>query len=1583
MSLHDGAVLAHRYRVVGRLGSGGSATAYRVWDEVNEREVALKLLHGDSKNLHKTFREEFELLRGVVHPHLTRVYDYGLALVGEPRPYFTAEVIEGKTLLQFARGKSWVELERPITAALDGLAFLHRLGIRHGDFAPDNVVVTRGGRGVLIDLSCSQRFGVEAATLSGRPGYLAPELLDGEAGDIRSDLYSVGVCLSKVIETITGPVPQGVTRGIDRLMSTVRGDRPDTVVTASDLLGLPQTTGLRPPLSPPARLIGRRQALEQAKNVMMSWSGTEPNSRVLCFTGASGVGRTRMLEETKWLAQRRWPVVEGGGEPPGVVGAMLSRSVSATAPVERLEEVLGIHETLEEPTVFVLDDLHRLDHADLTIFRWFVRTLDAGLGNAFVLCSGLDVPEDLVDECEEARLLPLSEAEVGEWLSDTGLALSSQRIARATGGYPRELSRLLVDLRAGDVTEGDIRRCSEEVEWSSEEEQRFLQLSTTSKSELIVTCMRQMSPARHLLPEPLFDVFSAAELLDTGWLRVDGGQLVLQRPLLAPMLVSQLDEDERRAHHVRLAEGCAAVEDDRAVAGTIYHLCLAGEQSRAEEMLCEGVSAAKLHPEAWVQAARVVGEQSAAPEVERTVCEVLIFGGEVREALKRLSELRERAPDLVVDTLEGEALARLGESEKALTYLRRGLEAVTDDIERARIIAEIARLETDRGQYDAATAVSAAALDLKLPEVERATLHYRLGVAMSYLGDTPQAREHLAAAGALSNRGGDARGRVRALSAAALVEYRASKPRLAAELYQKALVEARQAGLPDLMVSLSLNLATAHHQLGDWARANELYQETALPARALGLAGVNSALEYNSALLDADIGLFDLAHDGATRATDKAAASGQTFFEASGWSLLFEIGLWAGDTGPRPSILERSRELFDGLGAERERLWVDLQNVRSLRLSDDLSAARRALDGLVPGENDHEMAARVSLEWGRLLSQEGNLAEALPTLEQALADAEATHQRQLVAEIDGVLSETAEAHGAHSLALQYREKARASWERVAAGLPASLLSRFWQHPLRAGMKPSAPVEAALTWGDTRVRRLLEINKKLTSAHSVQEVVEWTMDAAIELSDAERGFLILVDEQRDRLHVPVARNVDREQIGRSHLKFSRTIAQQVMSERSPIVTTDAAQDPRFGGERSVHAMRLKSVCAVPVQGSDEILGAIYLDNRFRRSGFDRGVVELLSAFADQVAIALTNARLHERLEARTEELERERRRIAHLLEGESQRVEALSQALEVKQRALEHRFDYSRIVGSSVGMQRVFEVLDHVIDRPLTVLIEGESGTGKELCARAVHFNSSRRDGPFVAVNCGALPEPLLESELFGHVRGAFTGADQDRPGLFVAAGGGTLFLDELGEMSRAMQVKLLRVLEDHRVRPLGSTDDVEIDVRLVCATNRDLEEEVAAQRFRSDLFYRVAVARVSLPPLRDRRADIPMLCEALLKGVAEQHNISAPKLSHRALRALMAQPWPGNVRQLENVLTLAALTHEGSLDLDDLELPTPADRASSRLKVAPALEKRFIEELLEETGWNIREAAKRYGVSRPTFYRKLRIHRLDRPRRES
>ncbi|HEY8429037.1 MAG TPA: sigma 54-interacting transcriptional regulator [Sandaracinaceae bacterium] len=663
----------------------------------------------------------------------------------------------------------------------------------------------------------------------------------------------------------------------------------------------------------------------------------------------------------------------------------------------------------------------------------------------------------------------------------------------------------------------------------------------------------------------------------------------------------------------------------------------------------------------------------------------------------------------------------------------------------------------------------------------------------------------------------------------------------------------------------------------------------------------------------------------------------------------------------------------------------------------------------VDASRAERLRPRLALLLARARGASGDADGAVEELERILGSARKAGQRVLEQHALAALAHLHEQRGAEFLARRSWEQAVEVLESIATSLAREHREAFWsdgrrQHVRRRAAGESdrrARASAPDPFADGRLARLLEILKRLASEHDLDRLLERITDCAIELSGAERGFVLLVDEERGTLAPHTVRDAASPED--PHVAFSRSIAEAVLIDGEPIVTVDARTDRRLSEYVSVHKLMLKSVACLPIRGRSGTIGVLYLEHRMRRGRFGEDDLDLLVAFADQAAIAVENARLLARLERRqkelaaaNEQLARANAEIERLLDAKTAELDEARNELSRAREALRAANDRHGIVGRSERMRRVFAVIERVRDADVPVVIQGESGTGKELIARAIHFGGSRARRPFVALNCAAIPEALLESELFGHVRGAFTGADRDRPGVLVKASRGTLFLDEVGDMPAKMQVDLLRVLQDRKLHPVGSEEEVEVDVRVIAASNKPLRELVERGQFREDLYYRLNVVEIWLPPLRERAEDIPLLCEHFLATFAKRDGVPPKRISREAVQRLLAHPLPGNVRQLEHILLNAWVMAEGDvIDADDLALaddgtplPVPPRLERALRDAAPPraagsappasieeykdLEKRRILEALEACAWNRVRAAKALGMARRTFYRRLK-----------
>lgn len=582
--------------------------------------------------------------------------------------------------------------------------------------------------------------------------------------------------------------------------------------------------------------------------------------------------------------------------------------------------------------------------------------------------------------------------------------------------------------------------------------------------------------------------------------------------------------------------------------------------------------------------------------------------------------------------------------------------------------------------------------------------------------------------------------------------------------------------------------------------------------------------------------------------------------------------------------------------------------------------------------------------------------------------------------LHGVYGETEEMRKAAVRAIEI-------WDDMATSLPPPLRAGFWcdaqRHAIRKASKREKSA-ARTRVAETGLAPLLTSLRRLASERDLGKLLSAITDGAVALSGAERGFVLLVDET-GALEAKTIRGAQSE-LGEQTAAFSRSIAETVLIDGDPVVTVDAAHDARVQDYMSVHQLMLRSVACLPIESRGRTWGVLYLEHRSASGRFSGADLSLLRAYADQAALAIETSRLLERVEAQKRDLERANTALREANEHLEQRLQGKTEALQRTQREIARlqpssaEGDRWGLVGASDGMRRVYEVLDRLAVNEVPVVITGESGTGKELVARAVHRGGPRAEGPYVSLNCGAIPDGLLESELFGHVAGAFTGATHAREGLFVQADGGTLFLDEIADMPARMQLDLLRVLQERRVRPVGGTEERSVDVRLITASQRPLRDLTEQGTLREDLYYRLAVVELDLPPLRARRSDIPLLCDHFLGRIAEERQEPKKRLSRTAIQRLAAHDFPGNVRELEHLLVNASVFSAGEIiEAEELAIATsPPPQAvrgdTGNFQDFKHAERDRILQTLNAHGWNRAKAARALGMARRTFYRRLKEH---------
>jgi len=475
--------------------------------------------------------------------------------------------------------------------------------------------------------------------------------------------------------------------------------------------------------------------------------------------------------------------------------------------------------------------------------------------------------------------------------------------------------------------------------------------------------------------------------------------------------------------------------------------------------------------------------------------------------------------------------------------------------------------------------------------------------------------------------------------------------------------------------------------------------------------------------------------------------------------------------------------------------------------------------------------------------------------------------------------------------------------------------------------------------------LNELSRRASLSNSMEQFLGDLLDVTMSSTSANRGAVLVVNRRSNSLSLRASRNLEPE--GTSGSTYSKTIVRYVMKRGIAILSKDPTQDERFDASTSIGEMELQSTICVPMRVKNRILGVIHVDSA-EGSPFEQSHLLLLNAIADQAALYIDNLRLQE---------------------GQKRASLDFRRSLQSE----------NLVIGKSRRMREITDIIRLVAPTDSTILVRGESGTGKEVIARTIHRQSPRRDRPMIAVNCGALSPTVLESELFGHEKGAFTGAHQQRLGRFELADGGTIFLDEVSELPPELQVRLLRVLQEKEFERVGGQETIHVDVRILASTNRDLREAIRNGSFREDLYFRLKVIELEVPPLRERPEDVPLLVQHFLQTYANEMGRPAPKLAEAAMDAMVKYSWPGNIRELKNAIERAVvLTHgdaigPGDLPLAGNEIEEPPEEEDLSLEAA---EKRQVRKALRATEWNKTQAAKLLGISRARLDRKIRDYGL-------
>jgi transcriptional regulator with GAF, ATPase, and Fis domain/tetratricopeptide (TPR) repeat protein len=1561
--------LAGRYAHVRELGRGSSGRVVLARDEVGGGPRAIKIVsRADGERL----RWEWALLASLAHPGLARVHELVTvdAPLGAP---FRLEPGAVALVEDFVEGASAAERVAALAEDADRVRFavsvgmavaralgaMHAAGLVHGDVKPANVVVPEDpAAAVLIDLGLARPMGV-SPTVGGTPAFLAPEAWLGER-TVATDLYALGATLHALLCGRTAFDTAGSSASLASALA--RRPRLDELPAAAPV-PLRRLAGDLLAEEPARRPAGAREVALRLAAIAPDVGAPVGEADALSDapTGVERAARAARCPLTG-RARERAALIEALGEPGlvavvGPPGAGRSRLVREA--VRGLQQAAAVRgETV--PTYVASDGaLPRIEHdaiVHLEAGAPALETCRAALEAAAVRGLRLRVVLERARPVEAAdravAIGPLDDAAfrilVAELLGVDPAPRLLQAARAVSGGLPGRLCRAVAE---GYEAGLDPARPAtlEELGRGRSGEVGLPEAARALAEHLAVAGgALAAAPARRAVPDA---AEQARALLTAGLAHADGRGRIALRDDVRRAVRAQLEPDAARARAEALPEAGldpvarAHVRAARGDAGAARAFEEAMEAARGEG---DPEGAAALGREALARLPEVPGS------LRLALADALRARAREREALEALEGVE--GPDAAAG--RAELLRLCGELERAREEAARA---------GPRAVAVQARLALARGDAEAALGL-AEAPPPGLSDADEARLCEAAAFAALMRGRPDDAARFAARGLDRARRAGRPGLEARALSVEGAVLQARGRVDEAAARQARAFELADAAGERHAAATYLVNAGLGRLERGEVGPAIDALREGARRLTALSRRREAARALYNLGNAASLVGDDALARDALRRGAAWAEEVGDAAAAALAAVVEAEQALRAGKLEAAARTLERAWAR-EGV-PDAVRVTVGARRAIVAAVRGRLGEARAALAAVA--ERPTDRAGEVERALGRVrlaLAEEAFEPAAAAAAEAAALAAEGGWEVRLRAALAG--AEAFERAGRAEASTEALARARALLDRAGATLPSGARARLravsaYQRAFGAAPRPRGPRERGGAW-----RILARRAKALVREPRLARLHEGIVDAAVELADAERGFL--VTRSRDgALKVRAARAFGADLADE---RPSASVAARVLDAGRPLVTVDALEDDRLDRAASVHAMALRSVLAVPIPLGGARAAALVLDDRLRPGAFDEATVAVVSDLAELAAGAI------ERAEALRRE-RRERRRLARDKRRLSARVESAEQELSaLRERAGGPAFE--GIVAESESLRRALRLAARVASADVPVLVRGESGTGKELVARAIHDASPRADGPYVGENCAAIPETLLESTLFGHVRGAFTGADAARRGLFEVADGGTLFLDEIGEMSEPMQAKLLRVLQDGRLRPIGSERERTVDVRLVAATHRDLERMVAEGTFRQDLFYRIAVVQVGLPPLRERPEDVAPLVEAFLARHAPDRRV---RVDEAAMRALRAFAWPGNVRQLENEIRRALVLAEDVVRVEHLSEPVRGEAGGEALDEldlkgqVDALERRLIVQALSRTDGNQTRAAELLGVSRYGLQKMMKRLGVPKPR---
>ena len=1556
---------------------------YRVLDLERGQDCALKILNAmvDQKAVHRRFHREFQVLNRFQHPRLVRTFAWGFA---EDRPYFTMEYLPGKTLEkiivdhallgQFRTSYFFVLMQQIV----EGLAYIHAQGAVHRDLKPSNIMVLETEEGIettILDLGLAKFRHLHSVSITqtgatlGTAEYMSPEQGKGLWVDHRSDLYSLGVIL---YEMFLGAPPFSGQNPVSVIMKHIRESPPpmveapaqtqqivlkllakepvdryqsaeevvqalNGVASSSFVLSDDEQRDVPLKVMRP-QFVGRESEMKTLRAMLRDVQAGE--QRVVLISGEAGVGKSRVVEELLGDALiHDFLCLKGAGREEGgqIYGALIDafQRVKTTDLVGRvpdsletdkfsvMERWLQLLKTLrqKQPIVLCLEDIQWLDELTLEFLQYVLRDPEPCPLLLCLTCQGSNresIPKEIENfihgnEFSEAiriQLKNLPREEVGYLAA----SMFGERSIPPDALQPlfRETGGqpLFVVEAVRTLVNADVVRQNMYGDWEWGEFPDTL--LSDDISEVLYRRITALSAVQRQVMEyacVFLNDFSF-ELLAAIWLGDELELVDVLDSLIAEGLLITYGDEER----YRFSQG-------------LYRRAIYDRMQDVRRRL--------LHREIGC----ALEKMEDAEELTEELADHFAAAGEQDKAVKYMRLSGKKA-------LKKHAYRQALRRFEAVQQADDAFESHADEIDFLCDYADVLRY---CGQYNRALELLDEAKAL-LPDDRndlKARILENIGGVHSVLQHGRIAEEYMLKALRLYRELDDLGGEIQALSSLAYLCDVSGRHEEAIEYMRREIEKRRMLTDPQNEVFIQGREGQAA-LMGFRFETGKKYMEVAVKASQ------QSGLEYHRIgilnLLSRVyfyLGAFNRAEAVCHEVIGEWQKRGFVYWEAMNLLSLGELALEQGDFAEALEYAEISVERFletprrdyvyraYAIAATATAKMGDTEV--ALEWAEKASEGTQQTSGMYTG-----ILPLVYCGIGVALAQVGRIAEAKDAFDQAI---ECRRESKGDPWARALLMA-----GEFYLERDDVPKAQAHLEEAKRAFEEMEMSYFLEKTqvlldqLRESSRGEDAVSGSGILSVDRWRLLYNVSRELTTERDAKVLLDRILGNLLAVYAAERVLVAIKNETPKGFVVDAVRYYNVEADDAEAL--SRGIIRSVIETNEPVLSMDAQTDKRLNQYQSVIDYHIRSVLCVPVFHFNEgVIGALYVDHRGISNAFSQADQTFLQAFANLVGVALVNARMYAQVEEKAQYLQQE----------------------------VEKRYQLGDMVGQSDAMQRIYQLIETAAKSDIPVLVQGETGTGKELAARAIHYNSTRKDQRFLSQNCATLSPELLQSELFGHKKGAFTGATEDHKGIFEAANGGTVFLDEIADASPQLQRSLLRVLQEGEIRRVGETEDREVDVRIIAATNRDLKKEVEKGSFREDLYYRLQGIQIDMPPLRERIEDVPLLAEHLLIRAKEEANKSVGGLTVGTIRVLTSYDWPGNVRELKNKIQLAVALAEEEGDItSDLFSETIEQEFQGYLQDRiQEYEKRVIRDALEKYEGNITHTAKELGITRVGLHKKI------------